>query len=60
MREMVDEEAPVSETTVRPLERVVTEALLAEAATGDVDGRPGNSSDGVNMAENSRIPCFFR
>lgn len=36
--EMVEVEDPVSETTVRPLERVVTDAVLADAADGEVLG----------------------
>lgn len=52
---MVDVEEAVSETTVRPFGRVVTEALLADAEEGEVAGTPGNSSDGVNMAENSLL-----
>lgn len=36
--EMVDVEDPVSETTVRPLESVVTDAVLAEAVEGEVAG----------------------
>ena len=38
VRETVQVEDPVSETTVRPLASVVTEALLADAASGDVAG----------------------
>ena len=36
--EMVDVDDAVSDTTVRPLDRVVVEALLADASDGDVDG----------------------
>ncbi len=38
VREMVDVADAVSETTVRPLGRVVTDAALADAVDGDVDG----------------------
>ncbi len=38
VREMVEVVDAVSDTTVRPLERVVTEALLADASDGEVDG----------------------
>ena len=52
---MVDVEDTVSETIVRPLERVVTVALLAVAADGEVVGMPGNSSVGVTNAKNSLL-----
>jgi hypothetical protein len=35
---MVEAQDAFSDTTVSPLERVVTEAELADAATGDVEG----------------------
>lgn len=44
-----------SETTVSPFESVVTEALLALDAEGNVDGIPGNSSTGERREENSLL-----
>lgn len=52
---MVEAEAAFSETTVSPFERVVTEAKLADALFGDVEGIPGNSSTGVRREENSLL-----
>lgn len=43
---MVDVEDAVSDTTVRPLERVVTDALLADPADGEVAGML-NNKDGI-------------
>jgi len=54
--EMVEVEEAVSDTIVSPFARVVTEAELADAAAGDVEGIPGNSSTGVRRAENSLLP----
>mmetsp|Transcript_28857 Transcript_28857/g.42759 ORF Transcript_28857/g.42759 Transcript_28857/m.42759 type:complete len:149 (+) Transcript_28857:1143-1589(+) len=54
--EMVEVEEAVSDTMVSPFARVVTEAELADAAAGDVEGIPGNSSTGVRRAENSLLP----
>lgn len=55
VNEMVDVEDAFSDTTVNPLGRVVTEALLAVDAVGDVLGIPGNSSNGVAMDDNDLL-----
>lgn len=55
VRVMVEVLDAFSETTVSPLESVVTEALPARDAVGDVEGMPGNSSVGERRAENSLL-----
>jgi len=55
VRDTVDVEDAVSDTTVSPLGRVVTDAVLADPASGDVEGSPGNSSTVVKREENSRL-----
>lgn len=55
VRVMVEVLDAFSETTVSPLESVVTDALLALDAEGDVEGIPGNSSVGERRAENSLL-----
>lgn len=53
---MVDVEDAFSETMVSPLESVVTDATLALEAVGEVEGRPGNSSNGDKREESPLFP----
>jgi hypothetical protein len=55
VRDTVEVEDALSDTTVSPFARVVTDADPAEAASGEVAGIPGNSSTGVKRAENSLL-----